>query len=147
MILMNREIEGLIEEALIQLGRAVQEMMKPTRPATPLPRERIFEFAPEVVWPYCYGGRVDFAKATAGGYWYALPTQRGGAPHLVQSICRGCNDQPRRLLRALRRIQAATAWCLARAEGRRRAAQEILRQQAKALSILEAEIAIRKLAE
>ena len=64
---------------------------------------------------------------------------------IVQRIIDRSGAHPRRLLRALRRIEAATAWCYARAEGRKRMAEEILRQQAKARETLEAEAAIRAL--
>jgi hypothetical protein len=40
---------------------------------------------------------------------------------------------------------AAAAWCRARAEGRRRMAQEILRQQARALETIENERAMQAL--
>jgi hypothetical protein len=63
----------------------------------------------------------------------------------AEQILKLLGYQPRNVLRALRRIQAATAWCQARAQGRRRAAREILHQQRAAAAILEAEVAIRAL--
>lgn len=52
---------------------------------------------------------------------------------------------PRRVLRCLRRIQAATAWCRARQAGQQRAAAEIARQQAPWVDQLAAEAAGRAL--
>ena len=61
------------------------------------------------------------------------------------SLLAVCGHQPRKVLRCLRRIQAATAWCYARAEGRKRAAEEILRQQQGAADTLKAEAAMQAL--
>jgi hypothetical protein len=55
-------------------------------------------------------------------------------------------DRPRDLVQALRRIQWLAAWARKRIDGRRRAAEEILKQQQKWVAILESEMAIRKLA-
>jgi hypothetical protein len=64
---------------------------------------------------------------------------------VARRIGNACGWQPRKVLRALRRLQAIAAWCRARRAGLERAAQEILRQQARAMEQLEAEAAMAAL--
>ncbi len=136
----------LLSAALEDLSMAIDAVTQDTDPATPPPRPRLFLLAEGVSWP----------RRDQDGKWRWDEIRCGDHAHVVRwypgetgrHICYGaCGGQPRKVLRALRRIQAATAWCLARAEGRKRAAQEILRQQAGAVEALEAEIALRTLAE
>jgi len=139
----------LIAGALRGLEMAVVEMLKQTTPPTPLPRPRYFRFAPGLEWPSRDPQLLEGGENYFSGY-YLLTS---GAPALslheppgvARAIVKACNGRPRRLLCALRRIQAATAWCHARAAGRRRAAQEILRQQARAAEVLRDEAALRAL--
>ncbi len=138
---MNYEnYETLLKQALRELSRAAKALADETSPATPEPRPRIFQFAPGITWPRVrdgvnWGLVVDGSSGAGWGYLESVARQ----------ILNQSRGQPRLILRALRRIQAATAWCRARAEGRRRAAQEILRQQAKAAEALEAEAAMSAL--
>lgn len=134
----------LIAEALGELLSASRAAMKPTDPATPGVRLRTFWFAKEVSWPYSSSGSASLESMDVSGSSVHLGW---GGNDAARCIYQQCGGQPRKVLRALRRIQAATAWCLARAEGRKRAAQEILRQQAKAMEILEAEVVLKKLAK
>lgn len=143
-----KNYEEVIHAALYELDAAAKRMIKKTVPATPLPRPRRLELTPGGwVWPYVMdtindekihwdmiqnprtGGTMDLTNVA---YW-------GGTARV---ICKACGDRPRLILRALRRIQAATAWCEARTEGRKRQVEEILRQQQKAVEALEAEAAI-----
>lgn len=138
-----KNYEEVIRAALNDLYGAVKRMIKETVPATPLPRPRQLELTPGGwVWPY-----VDEKI-----HWDMIQNPRTGSTMdltnvvylggTARVICKACGDRPRLILRALRRIQAATAWCEARTEGRKRQVEEILRQQQKAVEALEAEAAI-----
>lgn len=134
------DYKNILREALQQLGRAAERLEKNSVPNVPLPRPRKFSFAAEVQWPYINkDNRVVFTEAY---HLYNYSILNYGVNYIADGILAGCGGQPRLILRALRRIQAATAWCEARAEGRQRAAEEILRQQAKAVEALEAEAAM-----
>lgn len=56
---------------------------------------------------------------------------------IVTQICEICRWQPRRILRAVRQIEAATAWCTARVAGLQREHEHMLAQQAHAVRVLE----------
>jgi hypothetical protein len=135
------DYQSLLKAALKDLNKAIGRMTEQTIPATPLPRPRIFIFTEKLSWPYIeeQDAKLRFLhfcnmnKPLA--YWNSTTTA-------VERIQQCAGSQPRKILRALRRIQAATAWCEARAEGRKRQAEEILRQQQKAIEILEAEAAM-----
>lgn len=140
-----KNYEEVIHAALYELDAAAKRMIKKTVPATPLPRPRRLELTPGGwVWP--------FIKDDGGIAWDMIQNPRTGSTmdltHVAywggtaRVICKACENRPRLILRALRRIQAATAWCEARTEGRKRQAEEILRQQQKAVEALEAEAAI-----
>lgn len=127
----------IISAALADLEAAANKMKQNTSPATPLPRVRRFEIvAGKITWPNQDDLRSMFAlgKTTFLGDWNRI--------RACKTLLEACEYQPRLILRALRRIQVATAWCEARAEGRQRQAEEILRQQAKAVEALEAEAAM-----
>jgi len=142
------QYEQLIEIALRELGSAVKVMVRPTFPATEYPRPRIFRFSDNLLWPY-----VDVAKGEINWnkfhrpdeyYFYSIGGEFVDRRSVIK-IINECGCQPAKILRALRRIRAATAWCYARAEGRKRQAEEILRQQASAVEALEAEAAMQAL--
>lgn len=127
----------IISAALADLEEAVNKIKQNTSPATPLPRVRRFEIvAGKITWPNQDDLRsIALGKTTLFlGDWNRI--------YACKTLLEACEYQPRLILRALRRIQAATAWCEARAEGRQRAAEEILRQQARAVEALEAEAAM-----
>jgi len=135
------DYEKILSAALDDLEAAAKKLTAATTPQTPLPRPREFIFISrgkekKVVWPAFDGGK----------YWLNHITHPGAilgySTHARAYILSLAQYQPRLILRALRRIQAATAWCEARAEGRRRQAEEILRQQQKAVEALEAEAAM-----
>ncbi len=131
----------LLTDAIRQLGQAAEQAFDwPTTPQTPRPRLRQFHIVPGlVIWPYPdqKWSRISVARDTRS----IMDSPRDSAEQILKLL----GYQPRKVLRALRRIQAATAWCQARAQGRRRAAREILHQQRAAAAILEAEVAIRAL--
>jgi len=150
---MDEEMLHLLHGALIRLYRAQEALRGNTSPYTPPPRFRRFHLAGEIVWPYAdkVGDRPDKIGAAKcsdhRGYdnWH-LPSDPNSSIEAAKCLLKECRYQPRLVLRALRRIEAAIAWCQARTEGRRRAAEEILRQQAKALETLEAMAAQEALA-
>lgn len=136
--------EDLLWQALFDLRAEVEELLRDTKPETPLPRWRLFTLAPGIYWP-CQGNP---RMAQAEGCTLSLP-RRGETRDcwLVNALMRACRGQPRLILRALRRIEAATAWCRARRAGRERMVQEILRQQAGAVETLETLAALQALAQ
>ncbi len=133
--------EKIIGQALRDLDQAIEQMLKHTEPTTAPPRAKIFMFAENIFWPY-----ANDRHNPEWGYF-----NREGRRHTlcyrayVTVIVNECGSQPRKVLRTLRRIQAATAWCYARAEGRKRQAEEILRQQQGAADTLKAEAAMQAL--
>jgi ABC-type nitrate/sulfonate/bicarbonate transport system substrate-binding protein len=94
-------------------------------------------------WPASYAGETHLYEVDGGGHgkFFSLSYVEGTAEALGSKA----GWQPRLVLRAVRRLQAAAAWCRARAAGRQRAAQEILRQQSKAVEALEAEAILANL--
>jgi len=136
----------LLESALAALDRAVDQLKQNTVPSTAMPRPRVFRITRNVVWPQV---------GDTGTYWKIIYFEASNSSRSIEyeykhhetakTIARSCGYQPRKILRALRRIEAATAWCYARAEGRKRAAEEILRQQKSAVEALEAEAALQAL--
>jgi len=136
------DYKKLLASALTELCEAQELLVKKTVPGTDLPRFRRFVFAQKkdelVYWPAVFkdGMVASSYFSCEGKYVYA------SAGPVAEYILDLTGLQPRLVLRALRRIQAAAAWCVARTEGRKRAAEEILRQQKRFLDILEAEEAL-----
>jgi len=138
----RKELCKIIEHALKELRRAIEELNEPTFPLTPLPRFRVFEIAPGIKW--------------TGNSYLELERENRAWPNRLyltwstrvsEVIVEQCKSQPRLVLRALRRIQAATAWCKRRRGGRLRMAEEILRQQESAVRALKAEATLIGLKE
>jgi len=159
----SRAHKEVLQAALGDFLASVCEMLAPTEPSTPPPRPRVFELAPGVWWPRYKRetGEVDwfvlsFADPPASfdrrlrvgdGRVYCV-SYYGDRQDAAEFFLEKCGSKPRLVLRTLRRIQAAAAWCRARAEGRKRMAEEILRQQAASVQALEAErtlLGLRKL--
>ncbi len=138
----TNEYQKILISALEELNHAADLLMKHTAPITPLPQHRIFKIYAGITYPNLDPNGLPLYKeirptrdkyATNLGYY---------SVRIADEILAVCKHQPRLILRALRRIQAATAWCEARAEGRKRMAEEILRQQANAVEALNAEAAM-----
>ena len=131
-----------LEAAIADLRRAAKEMEAPTDPQTPLPRKKVLKGA-GLEWPgptYAGDGQIGWATVVVG----ATPrnTSDGG---IVEAIIRQTGNQPAKVLEAIELLEAAAAWCRDRRAGRERHAQEIVRQQAKAVAELEARTAWAKL--
>lgn len=133
---------AVLAEAVRDLYSAAIEMAKSTIPRTPMPRIRRFAITERMSWPYTDSqGTPDVEKVLVEGRGFMSLRSED----VAREVFYECEGQPKKILRALRRIQAATVWCRARAEGRRRMAEEILKQQKRAVEVLEAEIAISAL--
>jgi len=139
------EYAELIRAALCDLRTAALLVDTNTKPTTPAPRPRQFAFSPHVLWPAIVANRV---------YWHHVRCPFGSFPlpsgvldvSVSVEIMKDCGHQPRLVLRALRRIQAATAWCMARRQGRLRAAAQIMQAQQRHAEVLDAEATMRRLA-
>lgn len=142
----DKQIASLLQTALADLYAAEGKMMEPTKPITKLGRFRKFFWVhPNIHWPLLVSGdsyRMGFVSMQGTGSRYDTAD---GRRDLALKLVEANRHQPRRILRTLYRIRATTEWCIARAEGRKRAAEEILKQQAKALQTLEEEAAMRSL--
>lgn len=138
-----KQYETLIIGALRELGEAAQNISQEIYPIVPLPRSKTFIFTPRVTWPLFYDSCVYFTECgLSDRRFYNISSY---STSICEAIMKDCKYQPSKILRALRNIQAATAWCEARTEGRKRAAEEILRQQSRAVEILEAEATLQAL--
>lgn len=135
-------MKRLLDEALKRLDRAVKGLLAQTIPDTPLPRPRAFHLAPRSWWPYTHG----LQDIVADGLTYPLSHEHNrmqASDRLLHAVAR----QPRAVLRLLRRLEAAAAWCDARRRGRERAAAELLRQQARATDTLGAMAAVQAISD
>ena len=137
----NDKVTKLVLRALEKLAKADADLHSwHTKPATSVPRRREFVFAAKgehrVSWP----GRSP-------GHYRTIMYPDGTDYTAYHDILELTGRQPRKLLRALRRIEAATAWCHARVASRQRMAEEILRQQAAYDETLQAELAMQALTE
>jgi hypothetical protein len=142
----NVDYTPLLLAALSDLGAAVKDLTARLTPDVPLPQPRAFRFTDHISWPKTGSSPCDWdaygdCGIKVGGTNYPL-THEHALQMIANQVLGQCGHQPRKILRALRRIQAATAWCRARTEGRERMAEEILRQQAKAVEALDAEAAM-----
>ena len=63
----------------------------------------------------------------------------------AKKICELFYYQPARILKVSRWLESVTEWCKKRTEGRKRAAEEILKQQKKAVDVITALSVTRKL--
>lgn len=130
----------LLESAITALDRAVNQLEQNTVPSTPMPRHRVFHITHNIVWPVVWNGKPRWKTIRISKHsTYSIEYE---CKKIASNIVESCGYQPRKILAVLRRLQAATAWCEARAEGRRRMAEEILRQQANAVEALNAEAAM-----
>ena len=129
-----------IEDALHDLAQAVSALTGAPRLRVLLPRPREFRFCEGVCWPKIDDGTADFSAVCVTSTFplYAGRTEHGVTLHVAYNVnwtrdispfvverCR----TPHELVTALHNIRAATAWCEARAAGRLRQAQEVLRQR------------------
>lgn len=137
------QILRAVQASLAELAGEAAAMLEYTRPHTPLPEPEPFTFA-GFLWPDAAADGVCYMCAVRKGARYYINTARD-RDLAARWICDDCGWRPADILAAVRQIQAAAAWCRAKAEERRRLAEEILRRQADALSELLAEAAVEAL--
>ena len=133
-VITQEQLHKIIEAKLTELRSAIYELRQQTIPHTPLPRPKVFKlFNDEIIWPH---RSDDLYTIRVGDRDYDF--EYGVEYHVVEKICKVCKYQPAKILKVIRRLEAATEWCKRRTEGRRRAAEEILKQQKKAVDALTA---------
>lgn len=137
----------LLKAAINDLRPAVGELTEKTTPPVPMPRPRIFRViqtaTTTVEWPARTDTAIAWNQFAVNSCHTSSRVSWVGEPStVINVIIEETTGRPKLMLRALRRIQAATAWCQARAEGRRRMAVEIARQQQRTTDILVAEAAM-----
>jgi hypothetical protein len=132
---------SLIRKALNALSLAEAEMLAPTHPKTQLGRFRKYIIAANqklgkhVSWPVF--DSAGSYKPTCFHFGSEILNYSGSYVNTVAySLFEISKGHPRRILRVINNIQATTNWCSMRAAGRKRAAEEIIRQQAKAAQVL-----------
>jgi len=135
MTTVQEQLHKLVEFKLKELRKAIYELQQHTIPYTPLPRPKVFKlFNKElIVWP---NRPDDLYTIKVGDCNYDF--EYGVENHVVEKICKVCKYQPAKILKVIHRIDAAIEWCRKRTEGRKRAAEEILKQQKKAVDTLNA---------
>jgi hypothetical protein len=149
--------ERLFIAALQDLYRAAQEYNEVRSQYPRLPNVRVpaIRVSAQLIWPaVTHSGKVDLAALSRPSHamlprcWCAqcAPLYVAYPERVVEVLREDTGQHPRDLLRALRRIQAAAAWCRARTAGLQRALEEVARQQARAVEALETEAAVRTLA-
>ena len=109
--------------AIQDLKRHIEPFMLPDR-ALPL-RPRIFKICDDIYWPRIYCGKIDFYAAAIIGA-DGDETHGETIPFIGDKIMRRCQT-PHDMIVIIRRIQAATAWCLARVDGLERYNQQEVR--------------------
>lgn len=129
---MNEDVRRVIEDALCDLSRAANALVAVsyTHPWTPIPRPREFRICREVCWPKIENGEADFLAMYMPSVSPKLRAtcKVDQVDYISANIVAQCTT-PHELITALYNIRAATAWCEARAAGRLRQAQEVLRQR------------------
>ncbi len=148
------ELEQYLRDALVELAEGIEQMLAETNPHTPLPRPRVFKIQRRFLWPRI-DGRVNWwVMVGRGGWpWYEVDPRyfhreaSNPAEGLVKALLQASGCQPARVIQAAAQIRAAAEWCRKRAEGRRRHAEEILRQQRRAVEKIETDRALKALSK
>lgn len=128
----------ILSNAIDGLRKAINEMERATFPEVPLPRPRKFRLTDGCWWPYIYRDYCDFRK------WCYYRNDGSIISYQIHDyvgleiLISKCGNQPRKVERLIRQIEAATLWCYARVEGRHKMADEIVRQQRRWEECLEA---------
>lgn len=133
-------VTKVLVEALKDLWKAVKALQHEieTKPSGGQIRWRRFYFTPDVYWPD-KDNDTNYVQLGDTGKFLS-DTQV-----IAKIIIARCQYNPKRILRALRRIQAATRWCQMRAEGLRRAREQLWKNHAKAVETIMAEAAMLEL--
>jgi hypothetical protein len=151
---MTEEIEGVVRAALERWAQAAHHLAQARKShlSSPAIREREFVLVAHASGRLTVGLSSDEGELRGielGGdlrrstcdpahihhYHYVWGGKGLRGPELVITAARG---QPRLILRAVRQLEAATAWCNARVAGLERADAELHRQQARVVEVLQA---------
>lgn len=140
---MDENISKLLNNELEALIHAIDRFERQTEPRTPAPRKREFLI-------FADGDRRAVIPVNRESSYRVFTIFRAGRPETVDkrellNFISATGPTPRKLYETLRNIRAAREWHEARAEGRKRAAAEILRQQAKWVQKLEDELTLKSL--
>jgi hypothetical protein len=126
-------------------ARSLHELCGTLR--VPKPRPRRMQFAPDLYWPLItptgeawFTKMVDEAKHAPG-----MELTVNDGEYLAKYILNRLNFSPRKAVQALRRMQAARAWCEARCDGLLRDQENSRRSQRRYMDIIEAEAAAASL--
>ena len=133
----EQQLHEIVGLKLNELRQAICELQKRTVPYTPLPRPKIFKLLDDadaqIIWPSNLDNLYTI-KIKNSEYSF----QFNITIYLIEKVCIACKYQPTKVLKFVRRIDAAIEWCKRRTEGRKRAAEEIWKQQKKAVDVITA---------
>jgi hypothetical protein len=127
---------ALLTRALGELARSQERLLAAVAAGMPMPRPRVVELVrtptgDRLIWPAPVPGPAPLGAVC--WEWAPLPSGADGGrtvwrmdsvrgrEWVASDLAMRLGWQPRPVLRALRRIQAAAAWCRARVESRRQA--------------------------
>lgn len=125
--------------SLLSLYEAEKQLLTATLPFVPIGRFRTFVVLPQkCIWPAAYTH-----DATTTGLGFSIYQTSGTATRVLYNnkdtrnqlsawLVSVCDKRPKQLMHTLNIMDRITDWCAKRAKGRARAAQEVIKQQAKA---------------
>lgn len=115
--------EVLIDQALRDLLRAARDLVAHIKStSSPYLRPRRFDICSGIYWP-SVGRGINLYVVIINDDGHALPVALHSASSNIMRRC----QTPRDVIVAIRRIQAATAWCEARVDGLERYNQQEVR--------------------
>ncbi|MEM2615662.1 MAG: hypothetical protein QXO44_02835 [Thermoplasmatales archaeon] len=126
---------NLLNQKIKEFFRAVDDFKSGTVPKTKEPRLRRFTVIEGRVYIEQHLNSIVFRIDDE-------PCYSSWPKYIADKVLQISEHKPRNILRVIRRVEAAAEYFRKRAEGRRRMAEEILRQQKKFLETLEAEAAL-----
>jgi len=154
------DLERALHIAFAALAGAEDRFHAETMPHVPLGRPRIFRVT-RYYWPVAGTAPGSLLKGTLGSLpWPKIKARDHNqwsstvSPTCtVDSYFKAATEillwtggQPRRIWRVIQQIKAIAAWCEKRAEGRKRAAAEILRQQSRWITKVASEVLVEEMA-
>jgi len=129
-MMLKDSLHELIESKLLELRLAIRELQCQTIPHTPFPFFKSFKlFDERLVWPARFDDLCSIRIDGRDSPFFITSS-------LIEDICEVCEYKPSKILKVIRRLEAAAEWCRKRAKGRKHAAEEILKQQKKAVDEL-----------
>ena len=146
----NEEIINLIWNEMRETFELARQLVKMAEEKN-IPAVRLRRFCLHgtkgrfFVWPAIEGGKYNTALYEYRTGEYKNTASTTYIAQVREVIMRIIGNDPRAALRVLRQVQAMRMWCEARIEGLNRAEAETLRQKARFVEALEAEIAMKKL--